>query len=430
MDMEIPWLSLAAIVVLLGFSAFFSGSETALTAASRARLHQLEKEGSERAGVVNRLISNREKLIGGLLIGNNLVNVLGSALATSTLIALFNEAGVAYATLIMTVLIVIFAEVLPKTYAIHNADRMSMAIAPVIRVVIWSLSPLVFGISWLIRNILRLFGADPEALKALASHEEELRGAIELHRGTDEEIGEERRMLRSILDLGDVDVSEIMTHRSKVEALEADQPAEALVEAILDSPHTRLPIWRDDPDNIVGVLHAKDVLRAVQGRHGAIAKLDLMEIAAKPWFIPDTTTLLDQLQAFRTRREHFAIVVDEYGSLQGVVTLEDILEEIVGDITDEHDIPVAGVRPQPNGSFIIDGSVTLRDLNRRFEWALPDDEASTIAGLVLHEARRIPEQGQVFSFYGFRFEILSRVRNQIKSIRLTPPAQTAPQEPG
>ena len=237
-------------------------------------------------------------------------------------------------------------------------------------------------------------------------------------------------MLRSSLDLGDVDVSEIMTHRSKVEALEADQPAEALVEAILDSPHTRLPIWRDDPDNIVGVLHAKDVLRAVQGRHGAIAKLDLMEIAAKPWFIPDTTTLLDQLQAFRTRREHFAIVVDEYGSLQGVVTLEDILEEIVGDITDEHDIPVAGVRPQPNGSFIIDGSVTLRDLNRRFEWALPDDEASTIAGLVLHEARRIPEQGQVFSFYGFRFEILSRVRNQIKSIRLTPPAQTAPQEPG
>ena len=430
MEMEIPWLSLAAIVVLLGFSAFFSGSETALTAASRARLHQLEKEGSERAGVVNRLISNREKLIGGLLIGNNLVNVLGSALATSTLIALFNEAGVAYATLIMTVLIVIFAEVLPKTYAIHNADRMSMAIAPVIRVVIWSLSPLVFGISWFIRNILRLFGADPEALKALASHEEELRGAIELHRGTDEEIGEERRMLRSILDLGDVDVSEIMTHRSKVEALEADQPAEALVEAILDSPHTRLPIWRDDPDNIVGVLHAKDVLRAVQGRHGAIAKLDLMEIAAKPWFIPDTTTLLDQLQAFRTRREHFAIVVDEYGSLQGVVTLEDILEEIVGDITDEHDIPVAGVRPQPNGSFIIDGSVTLRDLNRRFEWALPDDEASTIAGLVLHEARRIPEQGQVFSFYGFRFEILSRVRNQIKSIRLTPPAQTAPQEPG
>ena len=428
MDMEIPWLSLAAIVVLLGFSAFFSGSETALTAASRARLHQLEKEGSQRAGVVNGLIANREKLIGGLLIGNNLVNVMASALATSTLIMLFSEAGVAYATLIMTVLIVIFAEVLPKTYAIHNADRMSMAIAPVIRAVIWTLSPVVVGIAWFIRNILRIFGADPEALKALASHEEELRGAIELHRGTDEEIGEERRMLRSILDLGDVDVSEIMTHRSKVEALEADQSAEALVEAVLDSPYTRLPLWRDDPDNIVGVLHAKDVLRAVQGRHGAIAKLDLMAIAAKPWFIPDTTTLLDQLQAFRTRREHFAVVVDEYGSLQGVVTLEDILEEIVGDIADEHDIPVAGVRPQPNGSFIIDGSVTLRDLNRRFEWALPDDEASTLAGLVLHEARRIPEQGQVFSFYDFRFEILSRVRNQIKSIRLTPPAETEPKE--
>ncbi|MEQ8965719.1 MAG: HlyC/CorC family transporter [Azospirillaceae bacterium] len=416
------WMTAGGVFFLLCLSAFFSGSETALTAASRAHMHQLEREGDKRASLVNRLIGDKEALIGALLLSNNLVNILASALATSVLITLFGEAGVAYATLGMTTLIVIFAEVLPKTYAINNADTASRAIAPIIRVVVIVLRPMVILITYVTRGVIRLFRADLGSIGDIGS-DKELRGAIELHRGPEEETAHERAMLRSILDLADVEVSEIMTHRRNVVAVEADLPKAELVDAVLASPYTRIPLWRGDSDNIVAVLHAKALLRALRRYGPELTELEILDICSSPWFIPDTTTLLDQLQAFRARREHFALVVDEYGSLQGVVTLEDILEEIVGDISDEHDLPVAGVRVQQNGSLIVEGTVTIRDLNRQFEWDLPDEEASTIAGLVLHEARRIPEVGQTFTFYGFRFEILRRQRNQITSLRITPPVE-------
>ena len=230
-------------------------------------------------------------------------------------------------------------------------------------------------------------------------------------------------MLRSVLDLGEVQVREIMVHRKNVTAIGADLPPEQVVAEILASPYTRFPLWRDDPDNIVGVLHAKALLREVRMRGEGLSSLDVTALAADPWFIPEQTLMDDQLQAFRRRHEHFALVVDEYGSLMGVVTLEDILEEIVGEIVDEHDISVTGVRPRPDGSYLVDGQVTIRDLNREFEWRLPDEEAATLAGLVLHESRRIPEIGQTFLFHGFRFEIVRRHRHQITSIRLTPPRQ-------
>jgi len=414
------WMTAVGVLFLLCLSAFFSGSETALTAASRAHMHQLEREGDAKAAAVNRLLADREHLIGALLLANNLVNILASALATSLLIRLFGDAGVAFATLAMTTLIVIFAEVLPKTYAINNADSTSRRFSPIIRGLVLALSPLVSVVTFMTRGVLKLFRLDTANIGAFGS-DKELRGAIELHRGEDEEIAHERAMLRSILDLAEVDVSEIMTHRRNVVTVDADLPIQQLVDQVLDSPFTRIPLWRDDPDNVIGVLHVKALLRAIRHKGDQLEGLDPVAISVKPWFIPDTTNLLDQLQAFRARREHFSLVVDEYGSLQGVVTLEDILEEIVGDISDEHDIPVAGVRPQANGSFIVDGTVTIRDLNRQFEWDLPDEEASTIAGLVLHEARRIPEVGQTFTFFGFRFEILRRHRNQITALRVTPP---------
>ncbi len=190
---------------------------------------------------------------------------------------------------------------------------------------------------------------------------------------------------------------------------------------MLASSHTRLPIYEGEADNIIGVLHSKDLLRAVQASNSDIASLDIRQIASKPWFIPDTTSLFDQLHEFRERREHFSLVIDEYGALQGVVTLEDILEEIVGEIDDEHDAPVAGVRREADGSYLVQGSVTIRDLNREFEWKLPTEDYSTVAGLVLHEARRIPEVGQTYAFYGLSFEILRRQRNQITLLRIRPP---------
>lgn len=419
------WLTVGAILVLLILSAFFSGSETALTAASKARLHSLAKEGDKRAVLVNDLREHKDRLIGAILLGNNLVNILSSALATSLLIALVGEAGVAVATLVMTLLILIFSEVLPKTYALHYADRAALAVAPVVRLVVLVLSPVTLAVTAIVRGVLRLVGADVRNV-TVGDHVDELRGVIELHRGPDEEVRHERAMLRSILDLADVEVLEVMTHRRNVVAIDLAQPVEQIMDELLACPFTRVPVYEDNPDNIVGVLHVKPLMREARARGGDLSGIDVKALAAKPWFIPDTTTLFDQLQAFRKRREHFALVVDEYGTIMGVVTLEDILEEIVGDISDELDVHVAGVRPQPNGTYVVDGWVTLRDLNREYEWNLPDEQASTIAGLVLYEARRIPEVGQTFSFYGFRFDVLRRQRNQITALRVTPPDHLRP----
>ncbi len=422
------FLTLGAIAALLVFSAFFSGSETALTAASRPRLHNLAQSGNHRANMVNDLWHEKEHLIGSILLGNNLVNILASALATSVLIGWFGEAGVVYATLGMTVLVLVFSEVLPKTYALQNADRAALAVAPVMHVIVKLLKPLSLVIQMVVRASLSVFGIEVRHALTAEASEEQLRGAIDLHQGEGEEERHEREMLRSILDLGDVWVEEIMVHRKDVVAIDIDQPPAKIVEEVIASPFTRLPLWRDDPDNIVAVLHAKALLRAVQAASTNLEELDIMAVATAPWFIPETTDLLSQLQAFRSRHEHFAIVVDEYGEMLGIVTLEDILEEIVGDISDEHDEDIVGVHQQRDGSLVVEGKVTLRDLNRLFEWRLPDEEASTIAGLILHETRCIPDVGQVFTFHGFRFEILGRRRNQITSIRIAPSedeAQTA-----
>ncbi|MAF49287.1 MAG: HlyC/CorC family transporter [Rhodospirillales bacterium] len=417
-------ITAGAIAILLILSAFYSGSETALTAASKPLMHQLEARGNRRARMVNRLHDRKGPLLGAILIGNNLVNILASALAASVLIGLFGEAGIAYATIIMTALIVMFSEILPKTYAMHNADRFALAIAPVMRPIVQIFSPLTWATQIIVRSALGLLGMKLNPEEPFVTSVEELRGAIELHEGDDEAVQHERAMLRSVLDLAEVEVAEIMVHRKTVAMVNADAPANVVLDQILASPYTRLPLWRGDTDNLIGVVHAKEILRALKDRKGNIEGLNIEALASPPWFVPETTRLLEQLEAFRSRREHFALVVDEYGSLMGVVTLEDILEEIVGDISDEHDIAVPGLRPQPDGSLIVDGQFTIRDLNRQMEWSLPDQEAATVAGLVLHESRRIPEVGQVFIFYGFRFEILRRKRHQITAIRISPPRET------
>ncbi len=423
--MEIGLLvTILAIFALLLLSAFFSGSETALTAASRARLHSLEKDGNKRAALVNKIRSRKDRMIGALLLGNNLVNILASALATSVLIKLVGEAGVVYATLVMTLLVLIFAEVLPKTYALHFADKMSMFIAPVIHLVTIVLAPVTEMITRIVRMFLRAVGVDL-SMVSRGSHMEVLRGVIEMHTGPEEQTNEQRAMLRSILDLADVDVSEIMTHRKYVGMIDAATPMEQVVDELLASPYTRLPVWKDDQDNIIGVLHVKTVIKELRAHNGKMSKLNIEDLVVPPWFIPESTVLFDQLQEFRQRREHFAVVVDEYGSFMGVVTLEDILEEIVGEIEDETDEMVSGVRRQVNGTYLVEGDVTIRDLNREFEWSLPDEDYATIAGLLLHEAQTIPDAGQSFTFFGLRIDVVKRHRNQITLVRITPPAAEA-----
>lgn len=412
------------VIFLLFLSAFFSGSETALTATSRSYMHQRENDGSMRAGTVNRLLEHRERLIATILLGNNLVNILASALATSLLIEIFGERGVVYATAIMTALVLVFAEILPKTFALMHTHPMAMAVAPIMEVLTWVFRPVNAVIQGVVRLVLTLLGAGTEQVRTAQQTLSELRGAIDFHTGEEkikEEVKHERAMLRSVLDLADVEVGEIMTHRKKLVTIEADLPPDDVMAQVSDSPYTRIPLWQERTDNIVGVLHAKALLRALKISEGKISSASIIEACSTPWFVPETTKLLDQLNAFRERREHFAIVVDEYGDVQGIVTLEDILEEIVGDIADEHDVSVTGVRPQREGAYVIEGTVTIRDLNREFEWDLPDEGAATIAGLVMNESRTIPSPGQVFTFHGFRFEILRRHRNQIVQLRVTPP---------
>ncbi|MEP2706593.1 MAG: HlyC/CorC family transporter [Roseibium sp.] len=417
------WLAIGAIILLLFLSGFFSGSETALTAASRARVHRLEKNGDWRAKIAGRLIASRERLIGALLLGNNLVNIMASALATSVFLSLFGDAGVAIATLVMTVLVLVFAEVLPKTWAISNPERFALAVSPIVRVVVAVFGPIVIGVEWIVRMLLKLLGVNINDDTSILSAHDELRGAVDLqHIEGGLEKGDRDR-IGGLLDLADLEVSDVMIHRTNMVALNADEDPNKLVEAALASPYTRLPLWRGETDNFVGVLHAKDLLRALNAAGGVSKNIDIVDIATPAWFVPETTSLQEQLNAFLRHKQHFALVVDEYGEVMGLVTLEDILEEIVGEIADEHDVELEGLRPQADGSVIVDGSVPIRDLNRAVDWSLPDEEATTIAGLVIHEARMIPEERQIFTFHGFRFTVLRREKNRITRLRIMPLGQ-------
>jgi Mg2+/Co2+ transporter CorB len=414
------WIAISAIVACLLLSFFFSGSETALTAASRATMLRLAESGDRRAGIINRLLAARERLIGAVLLGNNAVNILASALATSIFLVWFGDIGVLYATAAMTVLVVVFAEVLPKTIAIKDPERMSLLVARPMKWIVRLLGPVLMGVEALVRWLLRYFGIRVGENEPILSAHEELRGAVDLlHReGAVEKL--DRDMMGGLLDLRDMTVSDVMVHRTEMVTVNADDPPEEIVSSVLKAQFTRIPLWRGTPENIVGILHAKDLLRALRIADGNIGQIDVSQIALPPWFVPDIRPLSEQLKAFRRRKTHFALVVDEYGEVEGLVTLEDILEEIVGDISDEHDIPVPGVRPQPDGSVNVDGTVPIRDLNRAMDWNLPDEAATTIAGLVIHEARSIPDVGQSFTFHGFRFNVLRKERNRITALRIFP----------
>ncbi|MGC2783194.1 MAG: HlyC/CorC family transporter [Roseiarcus sp.] len=413
-------LDILVILLSVVAAAFFAGAETALTAASRARMHALETAGDKRAKLVTRLIGARGRLISAMLLGGQVVTIGSSAIATSVLLEIFGEHGVWAATAIMTALIVVFGEVMPKTIAIAYPDRVSLLIAPLVSFFVTVFGPVVSAVEILVRGLLRLFGVSLIRHDPGVSGHEELMGAVDILHREGEVERDERDMFGGLLELSEIPVSDVMIHRTKMRLIDADLPPDELVREVIASPYTRMPLWRGEPDNIIGVLHAKDLLRAYVAAGGDASKLNIADLTLEPWFIPESTTLRDQLQEFLRRKTHSALVVDEYGVVQGLITLEDIIEEIVGDIRDEHDVAVQGVRKLRDGSVVIDGSSTIRELNRAMGWNLPDDEAATVAGLVIHEARSIPEPRQTFSFHGFRFEVLRKQRNRIAALRITP----------
>ena len=410
-------ISLGIVLCLLMFSAFFSGSETALTAASRARILQAEKDGDKRAGLVGRLLNMRARLLGGILLGNNFVNILASSIMAGLMLNIVGDGGIIYATIITTALILIFAEVLPKTYALSQPDKMALNVARPISLVVKLLAPIVAIVQTIVNMTLRLFGVDTSGSAYTAF--DEIRGAVDLGHQDGEMAKSERDRLIGALELGELTVEEVMIHRKNISMVDASSAPEEIVKEVLASGHTRLPLWEGDQDNVIGILHAKDILMALSKTDGDISSISPRKIAREPWFVPETTSVVQQLRAFQLKREHFCLVVDEYGALMGVLTLEDIIEEIVGDIQDEYDAELPELKRLKSGAINARGDLPIRDLNRALHWDLPDDEAVTLAGLVIHAAQTIPEQGQTFAFYGYRFHILERVRNQIVRIKVS-----------
>ena len=420
-------LTALAVTVLLLISAFFSGSETALTAASRGMLKAQADKGSRGAKAALSVTDDSESMIGALLLGNNIANILSAALTTALLTDLFGSKGVALATVMVTVLVLVFAEVLPKTIAIISPVPVAILVGPVVKLLIILFTPIVTMVRAFVRLILRVFGLRADPNRHILALREEIAGAISLGHSEGAVEKEDRDRLLGALDLADRTVDEIMRHRRETEMIDADLAPEEIVSLMLASSQSRVPVFRGSDENILGVVHAKDLLREVERlshihetHDQAMAALDVVKVAMKPYFIPDTTTLDEQMREFLKRRTHFALVVDEYGTLQGLITLEDILEEIVGEITDEFDLvdKSNALKRADDGSYLVEGAMTIRDLNRATDWNLPDDEANTVAGLVIHEAQMIPAQGQAFSFHGFRFEVVTRRENRLTRLKV------------
>jgi Mg2+/Co2+ transporter CorB len=408
-----------SILILLMLSAFFSGSETALTASTRSRLTGLNIKGKKNAQIAINLLNNKESLIGAILLGNNLVNILASSLATSLLIKMFGDSGVAYAVLIMTVLIVIFAEILPKSYAISNSEKMALIISPIIRPFVFFLSPITWVMEKIVHGIFSIFGMNYIKNSRSISVQDEIRGTVDLHHKEGRLYKFDKDMVKGILDLSDIGIEDVMVHRSNMFTVNIDDNANSIIDTVINSPHTRIPVWQNDTENIIGIIHAKNLLRLISTKKGAnISNEDIKKTLLQPWFVPETTTLKEQLQMHLTKRTKLAIIVDEYGALMGMISLEDIIEEIVGDISDEYDVIVKGVNVNYDGSFNINGNVEIRDLNREYGWELPDNEANTLSGLVIHESRSFPKAGQKFNYYGFQFEILETKNNQISLLKV------------
>lgn len=424
-------VSLSIYIVMIGvlicLSALFSGSETALTSASRGKLRSQADKGNRAAVRALRITANRERLIGAVLLGNSFVNILAVALATSLFTKLFGESGVAMATLAMTFLILFFAELLPKTYAIINPEAASRAVSSIISVIIFLFHPLVAVLRYLAEFVLYIFGMRRSSMSAVEAVQEEIAGAIALVHSTGAIKKDYRDRVLGALDLGNLTVRDAMRHRSEIEMISDHASLESVIKICSASSHSRLPVHKAGSEKIVGVIHAKDLLTEVSTileEQDSIRQLFDKKRSwsvNQPYFVPETATLDEQLREFLEKEAHFALVIDEYGSLQGLITLEDILEEIVGEITDEHDLDPE-IQPvlKTDGSYIVDGAVPIRDLNRDLDWRLPEVHATTIAGLLIHEAQIIPNESQVFIYHCFRFEVLQRRAQKITKIKLTP----------
>ena len=407
-----------SILLLLILSGFFSGSETALTASTRSRLTGLSNKGHKNAKTAIDLLNKKESLIGAILLGNNLVNILASALATSLSIKIFGDPGVAYAVIIMTALIVIFAEILPKTYALTNSEKLALTVSPIFRPIVYLLWPVTWMMEKIVFFILSIFKIKLEKNMRVLSVEDEIRGTLDLHHKEGRLYKSDKDMVTGVLDLAEVTVEDVMVHRSNMFTVNIDDDPKNILNSVINSSFTRIPVWQNNDENIIGIIHSKHLLK-IMSQNRDITRSDMMQSLIKPLFIPETTSLKEQLKMHLNTKKKLAIVVDEYGVLMGMISLEDIMEEIVGDITDEIDEGLTTVVKNEDGTLTINGGTEIRDINRIYNWDLPEEEANTLSGLIIHESRSFPSEGQVFNYYGFIFEILEVKDNLIHKIKVS-----------
>ncbi|GHU12877.1 membrane protein [Alphaproteobacteria bacterium] len=407
--------------MLISIAGFISGAETAITGASKAHMYHLAKKGDDRA---KRVISLREKMttcIGTILVINQMLLYFIPVISMMFSVKYLSPGETAAMQAVVGAVTITYAEIFPKMLAIQFTSKYALFVAPFVKSIVTIMKPIVSALEWLARSSIKLLGVNIED-KSPDKADDELRGAIEMHEsGGDEDEAQKKIMLKSILDLEEVTVGHIMVHRKNLKTINALLPIEKIAEELMSCSFSRVPLWKDNPENIIGILKTKTFFRALQTENRNLENIKINALLSQPWFIPETTHLLDQLQNFRKKREHFALVVDEYGDLMGCITLEDILEEIVGEIIDEYDDNTAsGMRIQPDGGVIADGATPIRDINRQFDWSLPEDDAATIAGYVMHELRKIPDVGQTYVLSNFKIEILRRQRNQIGLVKITP----------
>lgn len=411
---------------MIFFAGFVAASETTLTAASRARLCSLAKRGNKRAKKVVALQENASTSISSILILNQLVAYLIPTVGTLFLFKYFAVGHAAVLQIVFGILVLIYAEIFPKMLAVKFPIQFALFAGPFLYRATKILKPLTQILEKCAKFTLKLTGIEADKRDSSEQADEELRDTIDMRPSEgDEDEAQKKSMLKSILDLEEITVDRAMTHRKNLRTIDASLPLEKIVEELTVCPFSRIPLWKDNPENIIGVLNIKTFFRALQLQKNGLDKIKIEKLAFAPWFVPNTTRLLEQLQDFRKKREHFALVVDEYGDLQGCVTLEDILEEIVGEISDEYDAETSGFKLQADGSVVADGAISARDLNREFDWNLPEEDAATIAGCVMREARKIPDVGQTYVLGGFKIEILKRQRNQIGLVKITPPLKAA-----
>lgn len=408
-------LFLVIAILLILVSALFSGSETALTGLSKGKIHQLAKSGNKQAILIKNLHNNLANTITTILVANQMTNHIIATIVTWIAVDVYGESYVPLVATIFGFIVIVYAEIVPKMIAISDPNKYGLVTGNILEKAILVMRPITKLLEGCADKSLQLMHFDTNPRKSEDDDEEELKGTIDLHvTGKDEK--QEKRMLNNIIDLDDVEVADVMIHRGQLSTIDASQSLATIKKYVLNCPYTRIPVWSKNPENIIGILHTKTLLKKLAINE---EPFKIESLCTQPWFIPETTKLFQQLQAFRERREHFALVVDEYGDLQGGITLEDILEEIVGEILDESDILDDDIKMQPDGSVIVNGMVAIRELNRNFEWDLPDDEDfSTVAGLIMSQTRTIPNKGEVIEFAGFKFEILKRSKTSINSVKI------------